>query len=645
MPTRWERGVIALAVLAVAAKVFVAAGLPGSVATFLRILTAGAAVAALFLTKSENRWLDGPRLVLILVALYYLPSVHPRVGGDGVEYYVQSRSLLFDWDLELENDYRGLGAPPVRSAEGEIISRFPVGLPLFWIPPLWLTHVGVTVASWLGAEVDADGFAPAYQAAVTVATYVYGFVALVLLEGALRRRHGRAIALLVVLAVWLATPLHFYMSANPFMSHGLSVLLATCFVLSWLRARGSEGHAMWVVAGVFGGLMMLARVQDGVLLIMPVVDLVRPQRLRLLVAFLAGPLVCGLFQAGIWLSLYGWDFVGVVFVHGKIARTWPHGVEFLLSPRHGLLTWTPLFIGSLIGWGILLRRSARLGLAVWLAFFAAVAINSSTGDWWGSESFGQRRMLGMIPVLALGLGTAFDYLRRRPLIPLAVAVAGLIWWNLQFGYIYNAELVSQRDEAATLDRVAAAQMDVLYRRLLRSHEWMPRTLWVLLYDNLKGVWMDEGSRSFDGRIDLGNEPEGYFPLVGDGWFPPDGKDGQDGVTYRLSRGRRSWLTVPIRRPADSSIVVRARLAMAEMPAMPAMKDAKVRIRVDVNGEMVGEEDLSEGWSEHVFAVSKGLLHSGLNQVILTYSATPRTVIPGFHGRNATAAVDWIEFRR
>lgn len=154
--------------------------------------------------------------------------------------------------------------------------------------------------------------------------------------------------------------------------------------------------------------------------------------------------------------------------------------------------------------------------------------------------------------------------------------------------------------------------------------------------------MDEGSRSFNGRIDLGNEPEGYFPLVGDGWFPPEKKDG---TTYRLSRGRRSWLTVPIRRPADSSIVVRARLAMPEIPEIPDIKVAKARIRVDVNGEMVGEEDLREGWSEHVFAVPKGLLHSGLNQVILTYSATPRTVIPGFHGRNATAAVDWIEFRR
>ena len=76
-----------------------------------------------------------------------------------------------------------------------------------------------------------------------------------------------------------------------------------------------------------------------------------------------------------------------------------------------------------------------------------------------------------------------------------------------------------------------------------------------------------------------------------------------------------------------------------------MNEVEARVRVDVNGKMVGEEDLNEDWSEYIFTVPKELLHSGLNEVVLTYSATPRTVIPDFHGRNATAAVDWIELRR
>ena len=636
-----ERVVIVLAALSVAAKVAVSGGSPSWVATWLSVLTAGAALAATLVNRSENKWLDGPRLVLILLALYYLPSVHTRVGGDGIEYYVQSRSMLFDLDLDLENDYRGLGAAPVRSAEGEITSRFPVGLPLFWIPALALTHSSATVASWFGAEVETNGFSPVYQTAVNVTTFLFGFLALVLIEAVLRQRHGKAIAFLVVVALWLATPLHFYMTANPFMSHGLSVLLATCFVLAWLKARDGEDQRKWLLTGIWGGLMMLVRVQNVVLLLLPIVDLAfghRPRRLRLMGSLLAGPLICSLFQAGIWFYLYGTNFVEVVFFHGKIAHTFPQGIEFLFSPRHGLLTWTPLFIGALFGWVILFKRSPKLGLAVWLVVLAAVTINSSTGDWWGSESFGQRRMLGLIPLFALGLGEAFNFFRHRPLIPLAATVGALILWNHQLAYIYNAELVAGRDQAVTLDRLMDAQTDLLYRRLLRSYDWMPRRLWVLFYDNLKGVWLVDGARSLNGKVDLGNEPVGYYPLVGDGWFPPEM---EDGITYRVSRGRRSFVTVPIRLPVHTRIVLRAR---PEMPEARERTDVPARVGLAVNGEEVGEKELVEGWSEYVFDVSEDHLRAGLNESVLTYSVTPRMIVPDFHGRNAVLAVDWIDFR-
>jgi hypothetical protein len=631
-----QQAIIVLAALSVAAKIAVSGGLPALVATCLYVLTAVAAIAAT-LAGGANRWLDGPRLVLILLALYYVPSVHTRVGGDGIEYYVQSRSILFDRDLNLENDYRGLGAAPVRSAQGAVTSRFPVGLPLFWLPALALTHVSATLASWLGASVETNGFSPVYQTAVNVTTFLCGFIALVLMEGFLRRRHGKAIAFLVVVALWLATPLHFYLTANPFMSHGLSVLLATCFVLAWLKARDGEDKNKWLLTGIWGGLLMLVRVQNAVLLLLPIIDLAfgRTRRLQSTGSLLVGPLICGFLQAGIWVSLYGANFVEIVFLHGKIAQTFPHGVEFLFSPRHGLLTWTPLFIGALFGWVLVAQRSPKLGLAVWVGFLAAVAINSSTGDWWGSESFGQRRMLGWIPLFALGLGETFNFFRHRPLIPLAVTVGALILWNHQLAYIYNAELVTRRDQPVTLDRLMDAQIDLLYRRLLASYEWMPQPLWVLLYDHLKGVWLVEGGRSLRGKIDLGNEPAGYYPLVGDGWFP---EETENGVSYRLSRGRRSFITVPIRRPVQTRIVLRARWEASGVGEGP------VRVGLAVNGKQAGERTLVEGWSEYVFDIPKDGLRVGLNGIVLTYSSTPRMNVPGFHGRNAVLAVDWIDFR-
>ena len=77
-------------------------------------------------------------------------------------------------------------------------------------------------------------------------------IALLLLESELRRRAGAAAALVAVLAIWLATPLHFYMTANPAMAHGASVFASSAFVVAWLRVREREAASAraWALVGL-----------------------------------------------------------------------------------------------------------------------------------------------------------------------------------------------------------------------------------------------------------------------------------------------------------------------------------------------------------------------------------------------------------
>ena len=596
-------------------------------------LATGLLAAAVTALAKRRLWLDWPRLGLLVVALWSLPSVYGRVGGDGVEYYVQARSILFDRDLDFANDYLALHAPAIVTAAGEVTSRMPVGVPLLWIPALALTHCGTSLASWFGVDIATDGASPVYQTAATTATFLYGFLALVLMESALRARYGRALAMLVTAGIWLATPLHFYMVANPFMSHGASVFAVTLFVTSWLRARESDSLRPWIFAGAWAGMMMLVRVQDALLLLVPLMDIAFSTKPRLVArtgALLVGPAACGLIQASIWMSFYGIGFAHTVLAHGAIAATSPQVVGLLFSPRHGLLSWTPIFIASLFGWGLLARRSKRVAAGIWLAFAGAVFFNSSNTDWWGSDSFGQRRMLGMLPFFAWGLAETMEALWRRPLVLLTTLVVALSVWNLQFGYIYNSMMLGTRNDALTLDRVVEAQVDVSYRRILAWRHWMPAAIWVVIYDNVKGVWLDEGARSFKGVIDLGNEPPGFSPLVGDGWFEPETED----TTFRRSQTRRSWLFVPIREPKDYKLVLNAR---------GEVEGHVVKVRLDVNGNAVGEVELVAGWSHYDFQVPEAALHPGLNALTFVYSATPRMLIPGFRGRNTVMAVDWLRF--
>ena len=635
MRRRAEAVFLVLAVGCWAAKVAVDSGAPAVILTAVSILAALAAVAAVLLGGPPARWLDAGRLSLVMVALAQLPGVYSRLGGDGFEYYVLDHSPIFDRDLDLANDFQGLGARPVLSPRGQVTSRVPIGVSLVWLPPLLLVHAVVALASLLGAPLRPDGFSTPYQSAVTSATYVYSVLGLAVLEAMLRRLYGPAIALLATLAIWWATPLFFYAIANPSMSHGASAFLATLFVAAWLRFRGSHRPAHWALLGAAGALLSLVRIQDAVLLALPLLDLAVERRRdsgRLIAAFAAAPVGGALLQAAVWARLWGGDFVGALARQGpgfSLQLAW---LELVLSPRHGLFTWTPLYLASCAGWLLWLRRDARLAAYFVLVFVLAVAVNASMGDWWGSEAFGQRRLLGLTPLFGLGLGEALAFVRRHPLALATGVVAVLVLWNQGLAYIYNGELVAPRSQALSLERLAPAQVDVLYRGLLETR-LLPAPLWTLAYDSLKGVWLDEGARSLGGVIDLGSEPADLPIVVGHNWYPPE-TEGE--TTFRRSKGRRSWLRVPIRTVGDFDAALRLR---AERPELP------VRVSIEVNGQAVGDTAAPPAWGEYAFRIPSSAVHPGLNDVALVYSASPRQDLPDYRGKDAAVAVDWLKLRR
>ena len=625
-----ERAFLALCAAAWLLTVLRGAGLGRGWATGAALAAIAAGIAAV-VAGGRRRWLDGPRLLLAALGLLALGTVYLEVGGDGYEYYALLRSPALDGDLDFANDFAGLGARPVHSSRGEITSRVAMGVSLFWAPHFLLAHL----LALLGLA-PADGFGPLYQAAVTVASFVYAFAALVAIEAMLRRRVSRGTALLVTLAVWLATPLHFYMVANPSMSHGASVFAATCMVWLWRRARPGDDPRRWALAGLAGGLAALVRPQDAVLLAIPVLDLVFRRlapRARPLAGLLLPPALLALAQVALWIAMYGAGFAEVVRETNLVAGVEPHVLDFLFAARHGMFTWTPAWALALLGWLAWLARERRVPLLFLAAFALAVLVNSTTSDWWGSDSFGQRRMLGLTPLFALGLAELVDLCRRRPLLPVAAVLAALALWNLQFEYVYNSQLVAGKSQAVDLDRLASAQIGVAHRRLVAWHGRLPASLWVLAHDNLNGVWLDEGTRSLGSVIDFGREPEDLPLVVGHGWYEPETVDG---VAVRRSKGWRSWVRVPVRTAGAFRMTVRARLALAELPA---------RMKVEVNGVLAGEVALGADWADHAFTVPAQSVRRGLNDVALMFSATPRRDVPGYHGKDSAAVVDFVRWDR
>jgi len=622
--------------LTLGAKVATAGGASPLYLTAATLLTSSAAIAAAVGKGLRSQWIDGWRLALLLVGLFYLPDVYPRVGGDGLEYYALLRSAWFDHDFDFRNDYAGLGARPVVGASGLVTARFPMGVSLFWSPAVLGVHGVVRVANACGAHLPVDGFAPLYQGAATLATYVYGFFALFLLETLLRRYYPPGVATLTALALFLVTPLFFYLVATPSMSHGVSVFACTLFVVAWWRARDDDSARRWAMAGLAAAAVVVVRGQDGVLVALALVDLVWRQRAKgwkAASALLGPPFVMGLAQILLWWHLYGGDTLRAVQYNGHLVERAPQVLDFLFAARHGVFTWTPLYVVAAGGWLLWWRRDRFMALLFWAGFAMLSLLLSTQFDWWGGSSFGQRRILGFTPLFALGLGEAFEFVRRRPLVLVTTLVAAAAQWNLSFAYIYNSELISAKTDAVSVERLSQEQVTLAYRTLLRWESRLPARVFMLLYDNLKGVWLDEGPRSLDGQVDLGQEPDELPMLLGSGWYPPMV---EDNVNYRLSRGTASRLRIPVRTPGDFRLELRIKRARMELP---------VEVTVDWNGQTLGRIAPTAEWSVLAVTVRRDAVTPGFNDLDLGYSATPRRDLPGYRGKEAAVAVDWLRLER
>lgn len=123
-----ERGFLGLSAASLVFKVGIEAGLPSGWLSTALLAAAICAGFAFVLGRGQGGRIDGWRLALAWAALFCVPQVHTRVGGDGLEYYALAHSLVFDQDLRFDNEFAGLGVQPVLTRAGEATSRRPHSL-------------------------------------------------------------------------------------------------------------------------------------------------------------------------------------------------------------------------------------------------------------------------------------------------------------------------------------------------------------------------------------------------------------------------------------------------------------------------------------------------------------------------------------
>jgi hypothetical protein len=602
-------------------------------------VAAAAVLLALAWTALRARGLRrGEALAFVALPALLVPVYldHSRtLESDGVHYYGYLRSLLFDLDLDLSNDYALLGwdhrGPNV----------LPVGAPLLWSPLVIAVHLSRQAGRLFGLAAP-SGVEPLYQGAVSLATLAYGSAGLVLLLDTLRRfspvgdgprLFPLAAAFWAAVLCWIGSPLRFYLSVLPGLAHGAEFFVAVLALRAYLALRAEPSVRRAALAGAACGVLFLVRSQDALLLFVPAAELaVRALRLRsrpallALAACLAAFAVAALPQLAVWQAMFG---VPVLVPHKAL-----HGEEFmhltqpqlagtLVSPRGGLFTSHPVLLAGLAGLLLLAFRDARY-VALALPVLAAMwYVNSTVFDW-----YHVRRFTGVVPLLAPGLALVLAPLTRAGVVPLAL----LAFLALRYDRAVDS-LRALPGEPAPVRAALAETSDGLARDAYgllepRAPAWAAALLGAYTGEQLLGEGVS--------RIDLTREtPLLRLPLPARHLSEVAS---EDGAACRWVTSQEARLFLPLAAPSAIVLSVRARaLETLEPQSIEALW----------NDVPVGRQPTRPAWQDYRFEIPAPVVRAGTNVLVLRFARGPiyRRMRNDGPREVRPAALQWILLHR
>ncbi len=362
-------------------------------------------------------WALASVIALGIVARVVGPTY--AVAGDAHYVLATARSLAFDGDLDLTNQYWvmgdrwGLGRDP--TLDGWRLPPREIGAALAMVPGL-LAHHG------LGLErVWEPTFACLLAAASLAGTWLGCLAALDALDKRAGRVRDRGRAWLAA-AMLLASVVPFYAIGRAGYAHAPDAL--ACAWLTWALVARREP----AVVGALLACTVVLRMQNLLWLVWPMLELITAprERRRDELARMMGIATIGLvgLVPQTWLAL-----AHPGSVHGAIR--WDAGFFDLhdlgrdlvrvLFGVHGLVRWTPLAGLGLIG--LASGPDTAIGRRALVVIAAMVLLCACVRDVDGGDAFGARRLAGIVPLLAIGLMLVVDRLTARQRL---VAHAGLV---------------------------------------------------------------------------------------------------------------------------------------------------------------------------------------------------------------------------
>jgi hypothetical protein len=562
--------------------------------------------------------------LLLLFALGVQFEDAHGITTDGVIYFSQLRSVIFDGDLDVAAEFAFLGQPP------RPYHVVPIGPTIVWLP-LYLAVAAVdasgrAIGAW-GAPADSAGIGLTlpYVRAALVSSFAIGAAGLLLVHRLLSREFASGVAFTATVLLFGATPLVWYMVYEPSMTHAASFGFVAMFIVAATRWTATDISPRRAAAlGACLGLAFISRPQEVLFALYPALLLMTapapaPARLRAGVRLaawaLAGAapfLAAQAIHSAILFSREQFSLVGDDGYLDLFTSRWD---DTLWSSWHGFLSWTPVAYIALLGVCAYARRRWRWTAATLLIVFLMAWVNGSAADWAAGWSFGGRRFTSCLVLLAPGLALVIHHLTRRPMIAIGVMALAAIGWNQLLLAQYSTRMLGGA-EPVSFGRIVRQQAEVVTRPPFVYPWAFPANVWFawrtgLPVDRYDLLAPEPLRPSLE--LEMG-AAAGKFLL--DGWGPRASDEWGD---LRWMEGRRAEMVLPLDVAAgeEAQLVITARTRLLDPPV-------RAEVTVSVNDQHVGTfAPEAERPSTLSFRLRSGspALRRGFNRVVFEHTAS------------------------
>ncbi len=457
----------------------------------------------------------GVAFVVHLVRYILFQHEDAHTYGDGYYTWLFARSLAYDGDVDLTNDYALCGDPwRLGTQEGGVYPANPFyfGPSVLMAPVLLLMRLVVRLKPdaplvWKsGCSGPVLGYTGAFSAVALAIT-------LWLAYRVARRWYSEKASALAVAVLAFASPFNVFATLTWYYSHLWAALAVALAVLMMVRAdERPEDARRWLTAGAAVGLAGLMRTQEaawGVVALASVASHWRAERTaaptaKRLVALAAGFVAVFGIQLYVFQKLYGSPFVvpqGKLYVQLGHAHPW----LALFSARSGFTYWTPLLWLSLFGLPLLVLDGRRRVLASAIVVVMALEhyVASAAISWTGSGTMGARVQtslaVGLLLAAAASLEGILRWTRRRRVAALAVVSLAMLPTLLDTWFIPTSGVANDRP-------VPAPQ---LYGNAYING-------WKWIYDGIGNPWTLPATAVF--KLRYGAPPQAFDALATEGIF-------------------------------------------------------------------------------------------------------------------------------